>query len=471
MSTELSEDTQIDRLSSLPPELLSPIFDLAHDPEEPLREPLSKTLLPYFRQNLYRQIRISSSSSLSKLLATVQSNPSLAQLINDLDTSEDEAEPDASYPLKRLLPHLPSLQSLSITELPSLSHGIDSSIAHSLKSFRALSYRCTTLSNIDLGILSHLQNLRQLEIRFAEYVSEEEEESECARLDGVETLELGDIWQGQSGTDNAWMSSVSNFIDRFPRLTKLTLVADNTPCFARVLSSLTEVKQSLKSLELWSPEQEDEFGIACDHLLPRFPNLEHLYLGDGTVSSNLPLHLAQLAHLQTLTLGCDTQWGGPSARQLLSLVQGPTRILTLRSLFLDSFSSKVGKRFDVEDAIDSRRPLTLSDWRDHHLHRAEDWEAADIWRLKEAGVANGVKVSGSTFEALRVSELAVLERANRLILHTYQTKSFKEYIAKRASPLVRPRLPDLDVSQLDPQNLKLVKIDLPKEDWYQFTLE
>ncbi|GAA5957318.1 hypothetical protein JCM3765_000421 [Sporobolomyces pararoseus] len=438
--------SKIDHLSSLPPELLSTIFDLAHDPEESLREPLSKTLLPYFRQTLYRQIRIFSTSSLWKLLTTVQANSNLACLIRDLTTRG--AEPDLLYFLKAILRHLPSLRSLKTPKLLSLSHA-----RHRLLDFS----------------FSHILENTFLGIGFAHYV--QEERSNCASLEIVERLELKTHWRTEEEEEPCpWTESLANFIDRFPRLTKLVLGGDRDPRYRVILSSLKEVNQSLKSLELWSPQRGDESGIACDHLLPRFPNLEHLYLEDGTVSTDLPRHLAQLAHLQTLTLGCDTQWGGPSARQLLPLVQGSTRCVTLRSLVLDSLEGEVGARFDVGDTVNSD-PLRLSGWDVPAFGRHEGWDAANLRRLKEAGEANGVDVSGSTFEASRASELAVLERANRLILLTYQTKSFAEYIAKRASPLVQPRLPDLNVSQLDPRNLKLVKIDLPEEDWYQFTLE
>ncbi|GAA5955720.1 hypothetical protein JCM3765_001832 [Sporobolomyces pararoseus] len=468
MSTELSKVIQIDRLSSLPPELLSPIFDLAHDPEEPLREPLSRALLPYFRQTLYREIRISSSSSLSKFLTTVQANSNLACLVRDLSTREADYHP--TYPLKAILRHLPSLRSLQTPKLLSLSCGIDSPTPPTLTSLRVLSYSCNTLSNADLDILSQLQNLQQLEIGFAQYG--QEEESNCASLEGVQRLELTSYWRTEEEEEEPcpWTESLANFIDRFPHLTKLVLGGERDPRYKELLSSLNEINKSLKSLELWSPEQGDEFDFACDHLLPRFPNLEHLCLGDGTVSTDLPLHLAQLAHLQTLTLGYETHYSGLSARQLLPLVQGSTRCVTLRSLVLDSFDGGVGKRFDVGDNV-NRDPLRLLSWNVPEFGNHGGWDAADIWRLKEAAEANGVEVRGSTFEGLRASELAVLERANRLILLTYQTKSFKEYIVKRASPLVQPRLPDLDIEKLDPNNLKLVKVDLPEEDWYQFTLE
>jgi len=101
---------------------------------------------------------------------------------------------------------------------------------------------------------------------------------------------------------------------------------------------------------------------------------------------------------------------------------------------------------------------------------ADGWEGASIARLKEAGGENGVNVVGSTVDATKVWRAYNLEEANRFILEAYQSKSFDKYTRAKEDKLV-DRLPNLDIAQLDPQNLKLVKIDLPQEDWFQFTLE
>ena len=115
----------------------------------------------------------------------------------------------------------------------------------------------------------------------------------------------------------------------------------------------------------------------------------------------------------------------------------------------------------------------MENWTELHLDRWEipflgNWEFQELEQLAEAASENGVQVSGDTFEAISVSKAVGLERANRLILHVYRTKSFQEYLA---SLVIGSRLPYLDIDNLDPENLKLVKIDLPEEDWYQLTLE
>ncbi|GAA5987500.1 hypothetical protein JCM5350_003103 [Sporobolomyces pararoseus] len=166
-----------------------------------------------------------------------------------------------------------------------------------------------------------------------------------------------------------------------------------------------------------------------------------------------------------------THDAGPTARDLLSLVEGPTRIQHLEWLVLHSLMGSEGKRFDVGDSVGPLTGDLGEDWNIPDFEWAEGWDVSEIERLSQAGERNGVKVTGLTIEAVKVWHAAQLELANRLILQAYQTKSLDDYIAEKATQSPHGRLPDLDVDQLDPENLKLVKIDLPEEDWFQFTLE
>jgi hypothetical protein len=100
----------------------------------------------------------------------------------------------------------------------------------------------------------------------------------------------------------------------------------------------------------------------------------------------------------------------------------------------------------------------------------DGWDEGSIASLEEAGVDNDVEVTGSSVDAAEVWASYSLELANRIILEAYQSKSFGKYTQAKEDSL-NNRLPDLDVDRLDLQNLKLVKIDLPEEEWFQFTLE
>ncbi|GAA5988094.1 hypothetical protein JCM5350_003934 [Sporobolomyces pararoseus] len=469
MSTEHPESSKMDRLSSLPPELLSTIFDLAHDPEHPQIEPLSRTLLPYFHQNLYRQIRISSPSSLSKLLNTLQSNSSLAQLIIKLDAQRIAAHTVDLVQSGELLRHLPRLQSLDTSNLPSLRQIFDSELAKELPSLRSLTYNSDIISHRDADILSSFPRLEKLTMNFLKF-DKDEDSVDMSNLDRVKDLSLNHEAGLESEEPSPWTRSLANFVNRFPRITSLTLDSVATSDYQGFLPHLSgSVLSSVTSLLLWS----DDNPIPCDHLLPRFNNLRILQLNAGTVSNTLVGHLCRIPSLETLLLGFGTHDAGPTARDLLSLVEGPTRIQHLEWLVLHSHMGSEGKRFDVGDSVGPLTGDLGEDWNipDFESGWAEGWDVPEIERLSQAGEKNGVKVTGLTIEAVKVWHSAQLELANRLILRAYQTKSLDDYIAEKLTPGSNPRLPDLDLDKLDLDNLKLLKIDLPEEDWFQFTLE
>jgi len=129
----------------------------------------------------------------------------------------------------------------------------------------------------------------------------------------------------------------------------------------------------------------------------------------------------------------------------------------------------MGRRIDENDTVLEAVDLESDGW-DQTDASPDGWHAASIARLKAAGDDNNVKVTGSSFYAVKVWRAYDLELANRIILEAYQSRSFDKYTQAKGGNL-KYRLPDLDVDRLDPENLKLVKIDLPEEEWFQFTLE
>jgi hypothetical protein len=167
-------------------------------------------------------------------------------------------------------------------------------------------------------------------------------------------------------------------------------------------------------------------------------------------------------------LGRDTHLEGPPFDDLISLVGGPNRIKTLRNFVLDSVHGVVGKKFDLGDIVGSWEDLREGGWQ---VPDFNDWKHDKIYQLVEAGDANGIKVSGSTIEAVEVRKACSLELGNRLIISAYQTGSLDAYSWFRADEDHLLRLPGLDVDKLDTKNLKLVKIDLPEEGWFQLSLE
>ncbi|GAA5987437.1 hypothetical protein JCM5350_002761 [Sporobolomyces pararoseus] len=471
MSTKHPGFSKIDHLSLLPPELLSDIFDLADDPEHPLSEPLSRSLLPYFRQNLYRQIEISSTSSLSNLLETVRSHPSLGILVASLDISQVSEEGRDYQQLKDLLRHLSSLRSLSVREILPFPPDNDDFPQLTLN-LESISLTCTDLFPTEIDILSRIKTLKSVAIcseAFLDHSGSVPLGSLSGPCTQVEKLSMTHIWESDN-FDALWTKDLARFVDKFfPRITHLCLRDDNYPNYRTFLSALETVSRSIDSLVLQSGQQHQNFRVSCQDLLPRFKNLKHLELGEKTVSSPLAVYLRQLPALKTLRLAPRTNLDGLTLADLLSVIDGPSRTTSLRVLVVDSINKmRIGWQVDSDADEASLASLEEDGWS---VPRPDLWHLEDLERILEAGLRNGVEVRGTSLEGLKVWRLAKLEESNRLILRVYRSKSFDEYIAVKATLSPNPRLPYLNVDRLDPENLKLVKIDLPEEDWIQFTLE
>jgi len=60
-----------------------------------------------------------------------------------------------------------------------------------------------------------------------------------------------------------------------------------------------------------------------------------------------------------------------------------------------------------------------------------------------------------------------LEEANRSALRCLQLKTLDGLTSDDGSP----RFPHIPIDDLDPQNLKLVKTDIPEKNWFRLSLE
>jgi hypothetical protein len=143
----------------------------------------------------------------------------------------------------------------------------------------------------------------------------------------------------------------------------------------------------------------------------------------------------------------------------------------LQHIGLDCFSEDtgVGKQVDVGDSLPDVDELELGQdgWEWEEL---EGTTRDDIRGLLEAAEKHKVSISGAVWDQLETWNLMQLEKANRVILRAFRSKSLAGYRLAQATNLY-PRLPDINVKRLDLTRLKLVKIDLPEEEWFQFTLE
>ncbi|GAA5889107.1 hypothetical protein JCM16303_000103 [Sporobolomyces ruberrimus] len=465
MTTESTQWCQIDRLSRLPPELLSDIFDLAYDPNHLLLDGLSRTLYPYVRRNLYRRIHVGNPSSFRLLIDTLDETPLLVSLIVEFNLSsvpEDETLDDT------IQWDVPLQDFLSLQGPKSTTSTLNDTLLVRLPFLASLSYESDIVTPNHFFRLAQLESLAKLKIRFVVFESSQFPlpKSNLSHLRELHLVGVGD-------PGDRWRPELARVLDWCPSLDRLILDDRVLPEYSQFLSTLTITKATLKSLILFSVPLDDDDDIApCDYLLPQFFNLEHLDLADGTITSKLPTHLRKLTKLSSLRLGQDTHCDGPSTEDIIDLVRGPDRIETLEALVIDSFEGKIGERYDI-DHCSGVGPLEwrllATGWRYNRFPGLSSSRQA-VLELIDAGRKSEVSVSGSILEMAKVLTAADLELANRLILRAHNTRSLDEYINARAAGTYR-RLPDLDVNKLNLDNLKLVKADLPEEGWFQFTLE
>ncbi|GAA5955814.1 hypothetical protein JCM3765_001860 [Sporobolomyces pararoseus] len=274
--------------------------------------------------------------------------------------------------------------------------------------------------------------------------------------------------------ENEWNVGMVRFIQSCPRLRRLKLVGNIHSRSEKFLESLVGGAPLLTKLEFDSPSLAELSICHFIHLYPRFPNLTYLSLTDGMTAPNLASHLRRLLFLTTLRLGPEAHFGFDSPDDFLSLVQASTKPPALELLILECFRAKIGHRCRRRDTlrivkgkIDS--PSFRFLWSEP-IFTEGIVEEEECRQLLEMAGLSGVRVEGDIQAAVNYSTSWNLELANRHILQAYQSRTLERLKAFKESNHGQ-RFPELDLENLNVDNLKLVKIDLPEEDWYQFTLE
>ena len=449
---------QIDRLSSLPPELLLTIFDLAYEPNQRLLEPLSKRLLPYFRRNLYRQIRLTSRSSWSKLQRTVKALPQLGELVLDLDTSNvfTILSPGEFSNIVEPFPQLNSVKTGYIYP-PQYAAG-----KHALASLEHISHSSALLRSIDLAYLSTYP-LRTLEIHFFESIILDG--SSAPSFESLEKLILSFSTEDAPISEEAvWLPALARIVDHFPNLSSLKLVDPVYPDFSAFLSNLPRLASQLTSLTLESPVLDDDYDISCDHLLPLFANLTYLSIADGHTSSLFPSYLYSLPSLETLRLGPDAHYPF-AATSLIPLFYGSTKLPSLHRLILDCFGGREGVRVGMTSEVSPE--IGLSMFRDGWSPPSDHWTSSDIAEVELACRQGGVILEGDGRNTAQLMQDFELEEANRSVLRCLQLKSLDEIKLGNGSSYYS----HVPIDNLDPQNLKLVKTEIPEKNWFRLSLE
>lgn len=329
-----------------------------------------------------------------------------------------------------------------------------------------LSYECELLDIDDFPVLAKL-NLSTLEIRFHS-VDVIPRSSTLPRANSLGKLSLElTVGEVDPGEEPVWVSNLANIVECCPNITSLRLFDSIFPQYEAFVTALVDLRTKITSLELNSAWLTDSFDISCDHLLPQFSQVTYLSLGDGTTSESLPLYLRQMTSLSTLRLGIDAHLP-LQIDTLLPLFEGSTRHPSLTRLILDCFQVILGDRIEADVG-------ELGSMIIHNLSR-NGWGYPELYNLTEEGVkllfiafgTNGVQVEG--VGATIVHDLLAYHReaANRAVLQAFETKHLETFqIFQQRNSL----LSNININELDPLSVKLVKIDLPEENWFALSLE
>ncbi|GAA6005248.1 hypothetical protein JCM11491_002634 [Sporobolomyces phaffii] len=448
----------MDRLASLPHELLQLVFDLALRSNETPFGPLSRRLLPFQLRALYANFRPRVPTDLHRFASTVFFEPNRAACVKSLVfTSIDSLDGDAVITsLASLLPQLSGLDNL---ELPGSSR---SSICFWIQVSRypgaftnLRRLKCSIISEEEKGeaggyknplprdrrglhLLRHLPRLTELRTWWDTdlVVSPLEPDS----LRSIRTLAFEGPGAGQVNT--------SVLIAACPALVQIEF----TPSQYINLSDLFPLLPDfLKALRIGA----NAYAPAMALLAPRFLNLADLSLDADELELDWGDFLAKLSALQSFELKCSSV----ALDVAEGLVESALELSSLRSIKVEfGFSSHSGERVDLtKDWItyyqrgDTSRRLDLL-----------DYTCSDIWPmlelLEEEAKGRGIKVEHNLSEAWDEGRRQAIEVNNRLIVRAVALGTAVEldlayYIAEDFDF----ELPEYDEEQLSTRLFVVVK--------------
>ncbi|GAA5989150.1 hypothetical protein JCM5350_005102 [Sporobolomyces pararoseus] len=431
----MSQDTQRDFLSSLPPELLSEIFNYAYKDSEPPRAPISRAFLPFQRQALFRQVRIDSLSHFEQLVEAYELNAGLGRMVRTLEVNNVDRQEGGGggtkneRRMKGFFSSLVNLEQLKLglktTSLIDLVLSLriarsDRPQLRSLVLEIPLNWKKPFESKI-YRYLNEYPSLRRLEIS-----TEKHDRFACNSRGGGKLTKITELVLKGPAVDN---SKTLSFLQNFPSLTSLTLdtLTSDMPNYSSLVAVLPT---SLTSLTLLSRGFYDGYLRPCDQHFPRLVNLESLYLSEGAFTQEVFDSLRQLPKLATLEFGKGAIL---SCSRLEELILGPNRIPTLEKVIFDQVEGKVGwSIFGDSDGI------TL-----HPDHEAQSFHLGPGWvpprwspeqnfkdddikslvsRIKEAGII----VDGKTVEAIGIDKAFDLEAMACMVAHGNSIGNFDE---------------------------------------------
>ncbi|BGP14999.1 hypothetical protein JCM10213_002858 [Rhodosporidiobolus nylandii] len=417
MSQKNTKDTQatsrLNHLDKLPNELLSRIFKEAYGAAKP-KEPLSRALLPFFRQAWFEEVKVVGFEQLARLAEAVLANAGLGAYFRKVtvalevsNTKEDG--PDKGVPaddtVARFFSSLPSLTSLAVSGSSRLALLILCSHATSSAFLPRLATLSLDCSSVEVQKRSRLSNLAAYaDLRALSLASRGEEAGEAVDA-GQGSVVLPQVTSLSLRASEA-SNRLKQLLSSFPSLTYLSLITGNPADIATTLSALPSptlltclslTGTPLATAPVWSAAA-----------LPRaFPSLCKLTLKGQYDGVEAALYAAiRSLPLTTLTLGRTKIISVPEIRALIS---GPTKHTTLESLVLSVVYAKSGTSIAHKDP-------PMNDYGEYEPHR--DWtlpkwfdgfRAPDVRQLISAAKDSGVVLAGHAVRALQIEDAYAYE--------------------------------------------------------------
>ncbi|GAA5845937.1 hypothetical protein JCM5353_008172 [Sporobolomyces roseus] len=484
MATEVSNDSKIDRFSSLPNEIIQFILDEVYSGVFYVSRRLlapSKRFQPFYHSKLYRSIKIRSQESIVTLLQTLQNRPEAGLITDSLVfefnflTKENEFVSIAnSEQLRCLLCLLPNLVTLKLDVQPdSVTRQLLTSSTCMALTRVSLPITPSRSSTADLTILPYLSKIPNLHtLELSDWDDEEDnDEDGSPDLDcSFPSLERLSI----IGDDISTLSVVA-LINSCPKLARLRLVTSSMMLPPAYEDLLPSIEPPLELLDLTA----FSFVVLEPTTFAKHSHLHSLRLATNVFPFSLNECLAGLAQLEHLCI--MSMVDSVPAQELLNLVDGSTRLGALRKITLDVTGGSTGLRVNpfTVDGLSAIKSKEYEGWLDDENG---EWFTTLVTRippeewllfkkvLKVAG-ENGIIVEGDCFDGLKTLHAYLLELNNLSIVRAYYHLNFHTIPHARQVALDhRFPLPELDIDSIDTKKLELVRVEMEEHGWFALTL-
>ncbi|GAA6013933.1 hypothetical protein JCM10207_000175 [Rhodosporidiobolus poonsookiae] len=450
-----------DRLSTLPVEILTEIFELAFTDTNPSKGPISRALLPFDRIHRFRRVEIDSPSRLNSL-AVLLENGSMGAWIKEMNMEaadgQDGALPLQQRQLRTLFAALPNLTHLALDEGCSALFKLVISQTLARNSLRKLEYLSfvapiewkNPFEPTQFALLASYPSLRHVKIESVQSFWVMDRVKPLGKkfqpLPLIKSLTLA-----LDGDGPLWRKLTKRLIKACPSLLHLHLTEEGwEPDYTALLPNLP---QQLISLSLRTHVLRVEMA-PCDALFPRLHNLEYLYLGAGTFSPAILEHLAFLPKLKTFGLGRLTIL---STATLSTLLDTPSPLPSLRRIILDNVEGKIGWRAMFDGKGSLHPSALLPDYLGPGWIEPRFWDdstgargpiSADelqelLDKASNLDARAPVKIEGTSVEALEIARAIEREREDCDFIVARQNNRFPLLRSKYGDEFFEARLAEL----------------------------